>query len=460
VHVGPGELALGAGQVIAAAAVVLALTMAGGAVAGWLRQDRVIGEIAVGLLVAPAVLWLAGPDLLHRMLPAGALAALKLVAEAGLVLYLVGVTHKLELGAAGLERRVLGWVALGGFLPALCLGAALGGWLLNAGPGTRGTAPAPAFLVFVAVAMAITAVPVLARIIGDRGLSDTRAGQLALAAAIIADSVGWLLLSVALSLNADSPAGVVRSFVVLVGAGVLALVLRRALRAPAVRALAARSRPVTVVVVGTVALAVSFATEQLGLTAIIGAVLVGFAIPPGDRESWPAAVAAVSRVGRRLVPLYFGVTGFLVFTSVPGIESWWLAVLVLGLGIVGKVGGGYLGARLGRQGHWDALRIGTLMNTRGLTELVVLRAGYSAGILTGSLLLTMVLMALVTTVVTGPLLSLVGRWERARGAPSRDRPPRAPGHPAAPGTPGHGHRELLGTGSDSSPPSHPPPPVL
>lgn len=242
-------MALRAGQIVFAVIAVLALTAAGRAAARRLGQDRVIGEIVVGLLVAPTILLLAGPELPRRLLPAGMISGLKVVAEVGLVLFLVGVTHKLDIGLGGVRRRAVGWVALGAFVPALCLGAGLGGWLVHsADPAVRGGAPAPAFVVFMAVAMAITAVPVLARILLDRGMADSAVGRVSLAAAILADSVGWLILSIAVSLN-------------------------------------------------------------------------------------------VSRAGRRLVPLYFGVTGFLVFASVPSVVSWGLVALVLALGIVGKVGG-------------------------------------------------------------------------------------------------------------------------
>ncbi|WP_064745199.1 cation:proton antiporter [Pseudonocardia acaciae] len=396
-------------DVVAAAVVVLAVARVGGALARRLGSDRVVGEIVAGFGLALAIAWLAAPLVSGTVLPEGVMAGLRFVAEAGLAWYLVGITHELRFGLRGPDRSGVGWVAVGSLVPPLCLGAVLGAWpLTQAGPAIRGAAPAPAFVLFVAVALAITAVPVLARVIGDRGMSHTRAGRVALAAAIVNDSAGWLVLSVAVSLNAESPTALLRSLFVLLGGAVVALLLRRLMRVGAPR------RPLAVTSIALVALAVSQLTEHLGLTAIFGAVLVGLAIPAGPTSPWQPAVVAVSRAGRGLVPLYFAVTGLSVFATAALAVPWWLIVLVLGCGVVGKVGGGYLGAALGHHGRWDAARIGVLMNTRGLTELVVLQVGYHAAIITGTLFLAFLVMALVTTACTGPALSALDRLHRRR----------------------------------------------
>ncbi|MGW7418445.1 cation:proton antiporter, partial [Streptomyces sp. NPDC054863] len=157
---------------------------------------------------------------------------------------------------------------------------------------------------------------------------------------------------------------------------------------------------------GAAGLAGSWAFQEQGVTEIFGALLVGLAIPP---DGWHDVVRVVTRIGRLLVPVFFVVTGLTVFGGQFGATPWFAIVLATALGIVGKVGGGFLGARLGGASVLDAARLGVLVNTRGLTELVVLQAGYSAGILTAPVFLALVVMALVTTAMTGPCYGLLER---------------------------------------------------
>lgn len=407
-----------AARVAATAVVIVLAAMAGGIVARRMRQDTVVGEIAVGLLVGPAALVLAGPGALRWLLPPDVTSAVKLIGEVGLVLFLVGVTHGLRLGR-GLENPgTVGWVTVGAFLLPLCLGGLLGGWLLARGdPAVRGTTPAPAFLLFVAVALAITAVPVMSRILVDRGMDRTRVGRLSLASAVVQDSVGWLVLSVAIGLSASSMAGLVRVLLLLAGGAAVAVLLRVLLRTRRAAELAAGHRAITAMAIAAVALALALALEHLGLTSIFGAALVGLAVPADEGAPWRRPVERVARLGRRLVPLFFVITGVSVFAAAPTGAAWALTVMVTVLGTVGKLGGGYLGARVGGLGRWDAMRTGALMNTRGLTELVVLQIGYSAGILTGPFFLAFVVMALVTTACTGPALAFIGRQDSPARVP-------------------------------------------
>lgn len=404
-----------------AAVAIIVLAAAGGRVARLLRQPDVIGEIVTGLLAGLVLVRLAGPATMHWLLPADVLGGLRRLADVGLILFMVGVTHSMRFGKAGVpDRRATGWVAVGSFVPPLILGAAVGGWLVFFGArGVRGTAPWPALVLFVAVSLAVTAVPVLARILAERDLTRTRSGRIALAAAITQDTAGWLVLSVALSLSAGTVAAALRSLAVLLGGVLVALGLRWVLRTGAAGRIAAGHRPLSAGTLAVIALAVAFAVEHLGLTSILGAALVGVAIPNDDAGQWDAAVTAVSRVGRVLVPLFFASTGITIFLSPFRMAPWPLLVVVIGLAVLGKAGGGYLGARLGGQDVRASARIGTLMNTRGLTELVVLQVGYAAGILPAALFLTFVIMAVVTTAITGPALLALDRPSATTNAARR-----------------------------------------
>ncbi|HET6860679.1 MAG TPA: cation:proton antiporter [Streptomyces sp.] len=404
-------------HVAAALVVVLSIAVLGRAVARLLRQPEVIGEIVVGLLAGPAALALLGPTSFETVLPDAVLEALTFVAKAGLVLFLVGLAHKLRTGPGGLPRRTTAWVSAGALVPPLLSGAALAGWVvLDGDPAVRGSAPFPAFFLMVMVAMSITAVPVMARILSDRGMTESAAGRLALTAAIVIDAVGWLLLTVAVAAGAGTVAGVLSSGVAVALGAACALGVRYGLRTHVAQLMLQKLPRCAAALLGVVALLVAFGMEHLGMTAILGAALIGLAIPGDSSAPWAGAVTAVSRAGRALVPAFFVVTGITVLTKALSTASWTLIVLAVVLGTLGKGLGGYFGARVGGSPRREAAQVGVLMNTRGLTELIVLQAGVSAGLLTAPLTLALIVMALTTTIMTGPLLLLLDR----RGAGSTE----------------------------------------
>ncbi|GAA2487437.1 cation:proton antiporter [Streptomyces gobitricini] len=422
------DLLLRITHAVTALAVVLLLAAAGRSAARRLRQPEVIGEITVGLLVGPAVIALFGKTFLDAVLPGPVFDILTLFGQAGLVLFLVGLTHKLRIGPDRPPRRAMGWVAAGSLALPLLTGVLLTWWVtLTGGAEVRGNAPLPAFLLMVAVAMSITAVPVMSRILADRGMGESAAGRLALASAIAIDVVGWLLLTVAISLGAGDLAGTLDSARALLFGAVCALAVRYGLRSRAARGAFERLPRTMAAALGAAALGVALAMEHLGMTAVLGAALVGLAVPGDERAPWARAVSTVSRAGRALTPAFFVVTGITVLTGAFSAVSWPLIAVAVLLGCAGKVLGGYAGARLGGLPRGAACRVGVLVNTRGLTELIVLQAGSSAGILSAPLVLALVVMALVTTAMTGPLLNgLDRRDERLTGRLTG----RTPGPPA------------------------------
>ncbi|MCP2339302.1 cation:proton antiporter [Actinomadura rupiterrae] len=411
-----------AGHVLAALGAVLLVAAAGRYAARRSRQPEVIGELAAGLLAGPAVLWLAGRHGLDMLLPRGVLAALKLVGEAGLVLFLCGLAHKLRTGPSAPDRRTVTRVVVGALLPAQAAGVLLAALVLATGdPAVRGTAPTGAFVLMLAVTLSITAVPVLARILLDRGLADTPVGRVSLASGIVIDALSWPLLTVAIGLASGSRSGFLRAMAVLACGLAVTVLLRRVLGGAAGDALCRRAPRLAAPLIGIVAVALACATERLGLTAIVGAALAGLAVPAA--KPWSAALGSVTAAGRSLVPVYFVVSGVGAVTAGFAAASPALVLAAVALGVAGKTLGGYAGARLGAQSRWDALRVGALMNTRGLTELIVLQAGRSAGIITPALFAALVVMALATTAMTGPALALLDRAEmRHRPPPARRRP--------------------------------------
>jgi Kef-type K+ transport system membrane component KefB len=236
-----------------------------------------------------------------------------------------------------------------------------------------------------------------------------------MAASAATDGIAWLILGTGIGLTAGGVGRVFVSIGVLIAGVGVALLARKLFKARPLRAAATRFGWPAAVVVAGLALAATTGMSAWGLTGVIGAFLVGIAIPGGTgNEEWNRAVGRVSRAGRALVPVFFVVAGVDVFTKPLGELPWVVFVLATALATLGKIGGGHLGARLSGLSHMDSLRIGVLMNTRGLTEIVVLQAGYSAGILPAGLFLALLAMALTTTAMTGPLLRLIDRKTRVK----------------------------------------------
>jgi Kef-type K+ transport system membrane component KefB len=334
------------------------------------------------------------------------LAGLREIGTAGVVLFLVGLARHLLPSRTGDSPRGIGWMTVGAFVVPSLLGGALAWWLLLSGDaGLRGSRSTFSFVLMVVVALSVTAVPVLARIINERALDGTLVARIGMSTAVLIDVAAWLLLGVALSADNGGLAATLMSALVLAGGFGLAMMIRRLLSMRPTR-WAGRFPLVTAALLGVFAIVTATMTGRAGLTEVIGAILAGLAIPHERR--WTRVVNRVSWAGRKLMPVFFVLAGVGVFTEPLTRFPWLVFVVATALAIVGKVGGGYLGARLGGQSHDTALTLGVLLNTRGLTEIVVLQAGYSAGILSSSLFLALLAMALLTTALTGPLLTLLG----------------------------------------------------
>ncbi|MCG8914463.1 cation:proton antiporter [Actinokineospora sp. PR83] len=386
-------------------AVALVAARVGALLARALRQPEVVGEVAAGLLCGPAAVWLLGSGRVGALLDSGALTGAKTVAEVGLVLFLLAEVRDLGLhrSAPG-DRRTTLLVAAGSLVaPALC--GLLLAWWVSGDPVLRGAAPAAAFWLMVPVSLAITAVPVLARITARRPAGAV--GRTALAAAVLIDAVTWVWLLVAIGTAAGGSDRWVRAVLVLGGALLVAVLLGWALRTGPARALATGLPRTAALVLAAAVVVFALALEHLGLTVIVGAVLAGLAVPGGADRSWAPPVDLLARLGTALVPLFFVVTGLTVLTGDLVAPGALLLVGTFALAAVGKLAGGYLGARAAGMGKPDAIRTGALMNTRGLTEIVVIQVGFTSGVLTAPMFLALLVMALATTALTGPLLRAV-----------------------------------------------------
>ncbi|WP_037310111.1 cation:proton antiporter [Amycolatopsis orientalis] len=388
------ELAL----LLAALAVLLSLARGFGWVFTRIGQPAVLGEITCGLVAGVALR--SGPGL-----PVGVDTTLDALAQLGLVLFLFGVGARLAPSMTAVRIRTAFVPALGATVVPVVLGVPVALWLA----GRHAPLGVTPFVLFTAVAMAVTAFPVLARILAERRMLDDPRGQCALTAAAITDAVAWTALAfVAASVHSGTRAWpLVAALPFVLGLVLLA----RPWFGPATARLSGPTATVLMVVLACAGAAV---TDSIGLHAAIGAFLVGVSVGrPGPRHD---PVALIAPLGALLVPLYFVLIGRKV--DLGDLDTVLVAEIlaVVAVAVAGKGGGAYLGARLAGDPPRRAAVFATLMNTRGVTELVFLGIGLGLGVIDSAFYTAMVAMALVTTAMTGPILDRLERNKVTRDA--------------------------------------------
>jgi Kef-type K+ transport system membrane component KefB len=386
---------------LADVAIVIILARLLGAIARRLGQPPVLGEILVGILLGPTFFH---ARITNALFPTSLIPPLTALADIGLVLFMFVVGYEVDLRLIRGRERVAVAVSTGSVILPLVLGSLLGVWLAH----RHHIAHVSTFALFIGTAMAATAFPVLARILTDRGLHRTRIGGIALASAAIADVLAWTLLAVVVGL-----AGNTAQWKVLIAipfAAAMFLVVRPLLRRLGQFYLkAGRLTPNVLATVLAVLLLSCYATNWMGLHFIFGAFLFGVVMPREPvmamREEILERLEQLSVVV--LLPLYFVVSGLSINLSTIGRSGLEELGAILVVAIAGKLAGAYAGAQLTGVRGRNAGVLATLMNTRGLTELVILGVGLQLHILTKPLYALMVVMALVTTAMSGPLLKWI-----------------------------------------------------
>jgi Kef-type K+ transport system membrane component KefB len=401
--------------------ILAACRLCGWVVRRWLRQPQVIGEMIAGVLLGPSLLGAAAPQVQQFLFPPESRPMLGVVAQLGIAIYMFLVG--LDFRSADFKSHVRGAVAvsLTGIVVPFIVAILATPYLLDV-PGlftdrvTRFDAT-----MFLGAAIAITAFPVLARIIHDRNLTGSGIATLALAAAAIGDAVAWCVVAVVL---ASLGAGSAVAITAIVGGALLAgvlIVLGPKIFAPLGRMaereqVAGQALSPTVLAAALMACTLSaWISDVIGLHAVFGAFLIGTAMPRGvfaerlHRLLEPFTVVF-------LLPVFFTFSGLNTRLTVYAPEIAWIALGILVASIFAKFVACWGAALATGQDNSRALGIGALMNARGLTELIIINIGLQAGIIGPPLFSILVLMAIVTTLMASPLFELVhGRRARARG---------------------------------------------
>ncbi len=400
--------------------VILVAARACGWLLRWLGQPQVVGEMAAGLVLGPAVLGFYAPTWSAQLFSKELLGGLNALSTLGLVLFMFVVG--LEIRAPGGVRKQL---RAAGSVGALSV-AVPAGLALAVAPALHPTlAPAGVgllpFALFVAAAVSITAFPVMARILKDRGMTQTAFGQLSLAGAAVVDVFAWIMLAVVVAMAGAGEGS--RGLVKIIGGTAILLVLLFAVVRPLFGRLLAMHAPD-----GTPSLAVlaalmlgligsACATEWLHLHAVFGAFLFGACLPRDDRllHALTQRIEPLSIV--ILMPLFFALAGLSTTRAAFAGGALGAMALVIAVATLGKLIGGAIGARMAGMDAADSFATGALMNARGLMELIVMKVGLDTGLIGPEMFTILLVMALVTTAMTSPLITLALRFRKAATMP-------------------------------------------
>jgi Kef-type K+ transport system membrane component KefB len=373
-----------------------------------LHEPRVIAEIVGGLLLGPSALG-RSKAYMANIFPPQSMTTLEVLADMGLLFFLFMVGLELDLKQISKTGRQALMIAAAGISLPFTAGVGVSFVLKQtiAQDGKFGP-----FLVFMGVAMSITAFPVLARILAERKLLTTDVGQIAMSAAAVNDVVAWVLLALAVALSGSGKSPTIVVWVLLCGIGFV-IVMFVAVR-PVMTWIASRcttNEPVKefyICVTLAGVLAAGFCTDAIGIHSIFGAFLLGLVIP----KQGPFAEILVEKLEDFItilfLPLYFAVSGLKTnIGTIHGGRSVGLLVLVISVACVGKILGTFCAAKLSNLNFNKSITLGVLMNTKGLVELIVLNIGLARGVLNEQTFAIMVLMALFTTFITTPLVMAI-----------------------------------------------------
>lgn len=374
-------------------------------------QPVVIGEILAGIVLGPSLLGFHYPDISNFLFPASSLGNLQILSQVGLVLFMFVIGMELNLKVLKNKAYEASVISNASIIFPFTLGLGLAYFIYPF------LAPSNvdflSFSLFIGISMSITAFPVLARIVQERGMHKTKLGALALICAAINDITAWCMLAAIIAIvKAGSFVSSIYTILVAIAYVVLMIKVVR----PFLKKIVESAKPETflnktlIVIVFLVLLISSFITETIGIHALFGAFLAGAIMPenPNFRRIFIEKIQDVALV--LLLPLFFVISGLKTDIGlIANANLWEITGLTILIAITGKFLGSALAAKFVGQTWRDSLIMGTLMNTRGLMELIVLNIGYDLGVLNAEIFAIMVIMALVTTFMTGFSLSVIDK---------------------------------------------------
>jgi Kef-type K+ transport system membrane component KefB len=388
--------------VFADLALIVVVARVVGLLARMLGQPAVIGEIVAGILVGPT---LFRGVIARTLFPLDVRPFLVTLADLGLVLFMFGVGLEFDFGRLHGSGRAAAGTAIGSTVLPFGLGLLLALYLAR----TYNPASAVPFFLFIGVAVSVSAFPVLARILTDRGMHRSRLGTIALSSAAVCDLACWTMLALIQAIAGGSGQSHWLVLLIIPYAALLIMCVR-----PLLTRLLARSGPddlgarASLVIVLAGVLVSAAVSQLLGLQFVFGAFLFGLIVPRLDDVGFRAQLRSrADLVIMLLLPVYFIVAGLNVDLSRIGTAGLLELGVIMAVAVTGKFAGTWAGARSQGLSARDAAVLGTLMNTRGLTELVALSIGLQIGILNSKLYSILVVMAVITTAMTGPLLRLL-----------------------------------------------------
>ncbi|OBI97101.1 cation:proton antiporter [Mycobacterium asiaticum] len=402
-------------------AVILGACRLVGFLAKRVGQPQVVGEMIAGVLLGPSLLGRFAPDIQHQLFPPGqANTVLYTAAQIGLVLYmfLIGLNFDVNLIKHRAGTAVA--VSTAGIVTPLALGALLAVPLLSAGTYFDKSVTLVMAMMFLGASIATTAFPMLARIIFEQRLSGTPLGTLALACGAADDALSWCILAIVLAIHRGNPA---LAATAIVGGLVYSVLLLTLGRKPLnlLGTISERRNAITPAVLSTVLILLmtcAWFTDTIGIYAIFGSFILGVAMPSGFfAEQLTAKLEPL--VTTFLLPLFFVYSG--LNTQIGLLNSptlWAVTAGILVVSIAGKGVACTLAARLKKVPFRESVALGSLMNARGLIELILLNIGLQAGIITPTLFTILVLVAIVTTLMATPIFEFVYGRHRVEDSPA------------------------------------------
>jgi Kef-type K+ transport system membrane component KefB len=392
------------GQLLLQLIVILVVVQIFGIASRRIGQQWVIGEILAGLALGPSLFGAIWPNLRLQLFATNTLPFLQVLGEIGLMLYMFSLGARLDTGSILRQGRVALFISLSGILLPLISGMILGYFLYPTFAGAKATQQS--FMLLMGTAMAITAFPVLARLLVEKKMLGVRVGTLALTCASVDDVIAWCLLAfVVATIDARASSVVYSVGLTLLFIGVMFFIVRPLLAYAARRI---RSEQWLIALSVIVLLTAAYITNAIGIHSFFGAFLAGVILP--SDVQFTSKLHSLDQMNSMLfLPLYFVLSGLRTQVGLIQTPSLWLiCLLVFAVACLGKIFGGALAARVQGESWREACCIGILMNTRGLVELIVLNIGLELGVLSPTMFTMLVIMAIITTMMASPLLPLFG----------------------------------------------------